>query len=175
MTSPHKALHHHLSTHANKRHHPSPGTANLTYYLFEGVLVGSIGRDFIHISALSGGGGGSTKHVTDDSVNNPYMYAFKEVDNKKKHLHVHGGPIPPGKYTILPSGDHKKLGFSAKLEPQHRLPNDRGGFYIHGPGPHGSDGCIVPNSKEFPDLMDKLKAANGGTLHVLQSMDGDFA
>jgi hypothetical protein len=30
----------------------------------------------------------------------------------------------------------------------------RDGFYIHGAGPHGSDGCIVPTDKgQFQVLM----------------------
>ena len=32
--------------------------ARLTYYIFEGVLVGTAGGTAIHIFALSGGGGG---------------------------------------------------------------------------------------------------------------------
>jgi hypothetical protein len=152
----------------------SPGTAQLTYYIFEGVLVEFVGTDLIHMTAWSGGAGGSTKNSTDNSANKPYMYAFKEIDNKKK-IHVHGGPIPPGKYRILPPGHHAKLGLSAKLGPEQRLPNDRGGCYIHNRGPHGNDGCIVPTKAEFPELMAKLKESNGGSLSVFEAMEGAFA
>lgn len=175
MSSKASAVHGHIIHHGKKGQGRSAGSAQLTYYIFEGVLVGFIGTQMIHLSAWSGGAGGSTKNDTDSSANNPYMYAFKEVDDKKKKLHVHGGPIPPGQYHILPPGHHKKLGLCAKLEPQQRLPNDRGGFYIHGQGPHGSDGCIVPNKNDFPGLMEKLKESQGGSLHVLQSMEGAFA
>ena len=173
MVSKQKALHSHLVHHGKKAGTPSPGTAQLTYYIFEGVLAGTIGSDMVHVIAWSGGAGGSTKNPTDDSANNPYRYALKERDSKKHH--VHGGPIPPGKYQILPPAKHDKLGLSAKLEPSRTLPNHRGGFYIHGQGPHGSDGCIVPEKAEFPDLMAKLKASQGGTLFVLEGMDGSFA
>ena len=172
-----KAAHRHLLVHGKKTVRRSPGTAQLTYYIFEGVLVGFIGTELIHLSAWSGGAGGSNKNRPDDSANNPYMYAMREVDNKKKKIHVHGGPIPPGGYRILPPGHHANLGLSARLEPEppRRLPNDRGGFYIHGQGPHGSDGCIVPSKADFPGLMEKLKASQGGSLHVCQAMDGAFA
>jgi hypothetical protein len=36
--------------------------ANLTYYIFEGVLTGTAGGRGFNMSALSGGGGGSTQH-----------------------------------------------------------------------------------------------------------------
>jgi hypothetical protein len=175
MASQHKAVHAHLVQHGKKAAKRSPGTAQLTYYIFEGTLAGFIGEEMIHLSAWSGGAGGSTRHDTDGSVNNPYMYGLKEVDNKKQKLHVHGGPIPPGKYRILPPSQHSKLGLSARLEADHPLPNHRGGFFIHGQGPHGSDGCIVPSRQDFPGLMEKLKASGGGTLFVLQAMEGAFA
>jgi hypothetical protein len=175
MVSNQKAVHHHILHQGEKGVKRSPGSAQLTYYIFEGVLVGFVGTEQISLSAWSGGAGGSTKHGTDSSANNPYMYALKEVDDKKKKIHVHGGPIPPGRYTVLPPGHHAKFGLSSKLEPERRLPNDRGGFYIHGQGPHGSDGCIVPGKADFPNLMEKLKASNGGSLYVFQAMEGAFA
>ena len=169
-----KAVHQHLTKHSKLKAKRAPGTAHLTYYIFEGVLVGFIGTEMVHLHAWSGGAGGSTKNPTDGSANNPYMYALKEVDTKKKH--IHGGPIPPGPYRILPPSHHGKLGLSAKLEPDRKLPGNRGGFYIHGQGPHGSDGCIVPKKDDFPSLMDKLTASHGGSLFVAQTMeDGAFA
>jgi hypothetical protein len=43
---------------------------------------------------------------------------------------------------------------------------DRGGFFIHGRGQHGSDGCIVP-MEGFDALMSALeKAAPVGLLVV---------
>lgn len=46
---------------------------NLSYYIFEGLLTGFANGNLVHISALSGGGGGSTRHRASDAVNNPYM------------------------------------------------------------------------------------------------------
>ncbi len=115
MTSKETALHHHLIEHARKPHRPVLGTAQLTYYIFEGVLVGFIESDLIHIMAWSGGGGGSRVNSPSESANNPYMYALKEVDTKKSRVHLHGGPIPPGSYQIYTPEIHPKLKLSAKL------------------------------------------------------------
>lgn len=177
MDLKYQALHHAL--HKAKQGNDGGGTAHLTYYIFEGVLVGIIEAKFVHITAFSGGGGGSTRNRTSDSANNPYQYGLKEVDlkfkNQAKNIHIHGGPIPPGRYKILPPTHHEKLGLSAKLDSLQKLPNDRGGFYIHGTGPHGSDGCIVVGGSEFHTLMHDLKASRGGSLVVCQAMESAFA
>jgi hypothetical protein len=58
---------------------------------------------------------------------------------------VRGGPLPPGRYRLHPPMRHPRLGPACFLEPD--LANDMRGrddFWIHGPGPRGSDGCIVP-------------------------------
>jgi hypothetical protein len=148
--------------------------ANLTYYIFEGVLTGIVDGRLYHLFALSGGGGGSTKNATQASANNPYMEGLKTSDIPKGKGHTHGGPIPPGKYKIEKPAHHPHLGLSAKLlHPQWR-PLGRDGFYIHGRGPHGSDGCIVPlHRTQFQDLMSALMHSNGGTLAVEESLGGD--
>lgn len=145
-------------------------SAKLTYYIYEGVLTGSIGHKMVHMSALSGGGGGSTKHKTTMTVNNPYMAPFKTVGGKH---HKHGGPIPPGWYTIQKPATHHHLGLSARLNARSgHSPTGRGGFFIHGRGPHGSDGCIVPLRKsQFQQLMKELSEAGGGTLYVAEQME----
>jgi hypothetical protein len=58
---------------------------------------------------------------------------------------VRGGPIPPGRYTVHPPMRHPRLGPACFLDPAPE--NDMRGrddFWIHGPGPRGSDGCLVP-------------------------------
>jgi hypothetical protein len=169
--------------------------AALTYYIVEGVLVGYVpdesqGKRLVHITALSGGGGGrssskkgSATKLDPHLVNNPYATPVK---TKTKGTHRHGGPVPPGRYKIKPNNPqnprnqkpwvHTHLGASAYLEPAPgNVMYDRGGFYIHGPGPHGSDGCIVPpNRNEFNTLLKGLKLAGGASLHVLETM-GDSA
>jgi hypothetical protein len=150
--------------------------ADLTYYIFEGLLTGIVNGRMIHMIALSGGGGGSTLHQTVMSMNNPYMEALKTVGSGKTH--VHGGPLPPGKYIIEKPSKHHHLGLSARLDPPAgHAPMGRDGFYIHGVGPHGSDGCIVPTDKgQFQMLMDLLAKSGGGNLLVVETMDlGRFA
>ncbi len=143
-------------------------SAQLSYYIFEGLLVGMIDGQLFHIPALSGGGGGSTKHSPDDSTNNPYMEALKTVDTKG--MHIHGGPIPPGKYVIGTPRHHPHLGRCAPLVAEGAAMG-RGGFFIHGRGKHGSDGCIVPlNKARFNGLMAALTASKGGILLVQESM-----
>ncbi len=144
--------------------------ANLTYYIFEGLLVGTANERFVHIAALSGGGGGSTRNRTDGKANNPYETGFKTRGSGK--LHQHGGPIPVGRYTIQSPAKHPHLGLSCRLDPSaHNSMMGRGGFYIHGRGPHGSDGCIVP-LHQFKQLMDDLKKDKGGALFVLEATGG---
>jgi Protein of unknown function (DUF2778) len=148
--------------------------ANLTYYIVEGVLTGFINGRLFHVLALSGGAGGSTKHLSQVSTNNPYMEGLKTSGGPNQQGHVHGGPVPPGKYKIERPRQHPHLGLSARLVHPHWKPMGRDGFFIHGRGPHGSDGCIVPlDSKQFQDLMNTLTQSNGGTLVVEEAMGGN--
>jgi hypothetical protein len=158
-------------------------SARLTYYIFEGVLAGNADGKFFHIFALSGGGGGSksTKKgwVKNDVVNNPYMTGLVTKGSHDDPKHVHGGPIPRGGYIIAKPAWNKDLGLSAKLTPMpgNKMAGRTGGFYIHGRGPHGSDGCIVPtNAQEFHNLMQALENEGGGSLYVLTTTTGmEFA
>jgi|ERR1035441_7418946 hypothetical protein len=148
-------------------------TANLTYYIFEGLLTGFVEARRFHITALSGGAGGTTKANTATTGNNPYAVGLKTTGPAKSAGHVHGGPIPPGTYSIQKPANHPHLGLSARLDHPHWRPMGRDGFFIHGRGPHGSDGCIVPlDMTQFIDLMNALTKSNGGTLVVAEAMDG---
>src|SRR5215472_3264312 len=181
MTSPKSevARHRHRIAHGEKKGKVATGTAKLTYFIFEGELVGSFGSEIVHFTTWSGGGGGSLKNSPNGSANNPYMYGLKEVDGDKGHKHVHGGPIPPGAYQIKIPEQNNKLGLCAKLDPFHELPNDRGGMAIHGEGQHGSDGCIVLHAgkckpacnDDLHKLMEKLRVSTGGILLVLQATE----
>jgi hypothetical protein len=171
-----KALHHHRVQHA-KTKKALPGTGQLTYYIFEGVLTGIFGTEQTCVTAWSGGGGGAKRVNANENTNNPYMYGLKAVADKNKKPIVRGGPIPPGSWKIYPPGPHK--GFKKAvcvLDPQFTLPNARGGFLIHSQGDLGSDGCIVLPDKVFDDVMGKLKKSAGGHLQVCQAMeDSAFA
>ena len=148
--------------------------ANLTYYILEGVLTGTANGHMIHVVAVSGGGGGSKVHGGNSDTNNPYSQGLEEVDGKN---HVHGGPIPAGRYKVLAPRHNHKLGLSAQLDPyddaQVKRMYGRDGFFIHGRGPHGSDGCIVP-MEQFGELMAALTKDRGGVLYVFEAM-GDAA
>lgn len=172
MDSKEKALHLHRIRHKNNK--PVPGTAQLTYFIFEGVLTGIIDKDGIYVLAWSGGAGGSRKPKPTEDANNPYSYAVKEIADKQNTRR--GGPIPPGSYQIYPPSKEKNLGLCARLYPLFTPPNDRGGFAIHGQGPKGSDGCIVLPDANFHEVMSKLKKSGGGHLQVFQAMeDSAFA
>ena len=148
----------------------------LTYYIFEGLLVGFAGGGFIHIFAGSGGGAGSKVHHTSWTANNPYATGVKTTGKAAAKSHQHGGPLPLGNYTIHPSAQHSRLGRSCFLEPDsHNYMHARSAFFIHGQGRHGSDGCIVPFEK-LGFLLDQIDKDGGGTLHVLETMhDRRFA
>ncbi|MCP5528181.1 MAG: hypothetical protein H7A47_15420 [Verrucomicrobiales bacterium] len=144
--------------------------ANLIYYIYEGVLSGNAGGRHFQLFAASGGGGGSTKHEPSTSANNPYMTGLRTRGKGARHRH--GGPLPLGRYKIHRPAKHPHLGRSAFLEPFQGIPMlGRSGFFIHGRGPHGSDGCIVPLA-QFKALMDALESSDGGTLHVLEATGG---
>ncbi len=159
------------------------GKANLTYYIFEGVLTGTVNGRFVHIFTYSGGGSGydpkrpKAANYSRDSqaANNPYRTG--QVTNEAAN--IRGGPIPPGKYIIAkPSKWHGSR--AARLEPVNpvtffkRTGRD-GGFLIHGRGPIGSDGCLVPVApSDFQRLMDGLEKDDGGALWVLETMGGDM-
>jgi len=153
-------------------------SAYLTYYIFEGVLTGFTAGRTIHMIALSGGRGGTTKRAAETSaVNNPYMTGletgYHSVGGKRVHgeTDVHGGPIPPGRYSIGKPFHHTRLGLCAQLSPTRAKTGMRDGFFIHGRGPHGSDGCIVVlNAAHLRALMHALQQDRGGSLYVFQAM-----
>lgn len=149
-------------------------SASLTYYIWEGVLTGIADGHMVNLRALSGGGGGSTQHGGNSDTNNPYSQGVKTGGSGKSH--VHGGPIPVGRYRIQSPSRNPHLGLSARLDPydhsQEGQMFGRDGFFIHGRGPHGSDGCIVPLDS-FQDLMKWLETDRGGVLFVLEAMGGD--
>lgn len=135
--------------------------ARLTYSLYQGVLTGTAGGRSIEMKAYSGGGGGSTRSASDPfAVNNPVV-----TEQKQRGRTVRGGPIPVGEYIILPPATwHGSL--AAVLVPRASM--KRSGFMIHGRGPLGSDGCIVPtDNTQFRELMERLKQDGGGVLTVV--------
>jgi hypothetical protein len=155
------------------------GKANLTYYIWEGILVGHVAGKRIFMLALSGGGGGTKKPHPDEpqNVNNPYATGRVTLPHGATAggKPVRGGPIPVGRYLIeTPKPWHSSI--AARLiptTPRFSEVTGRSGFLIHGRGPKGSDGCIVPLlPSDFPKLMDGLKEDEGGVLFVLEAQGG---
>lgn len=144
------------------------GNASLAFYILNGILRGTIGEKTVAMPMYSGGGGGSTKNKPDPSVNDPRETTLKT----KEKPHVHGGPLPTGWYSVrkprIGSDGGGIPGRCAKLVPDaDNAMHDRDAFYIHGRGPHGSDGCLVPKAREdFKTLMDDLEKAAGSKLYA---------
>ena len=77
---------------------------------------------------------------------------------------VAGGPLPPGKYKMVYQKSHRVFGKCIYLEPiqiEEMIPGitefkKRNGFFVHGRGDRGSDGCIVPFD---PSQRKKLNSA----------------
>lgn len=149
----------------------------------ERALLGSFGSRRFHMFALSGGGGGSKGRLgifPTEVVNNPYFESKRAKGPERDPKHEHGGPLPLGWYTVSPprastKAERARMGRCAKLTPRKwtNMMNRRG-MFIHGQGPHGSDGCIVPvvEKKVFDAFMDSLDRAGGATLYVDESIEG---
>src|SRR5207249_4260331 len=102
----------------------------LTFYIAEGLLVGTAGGHVWHLSARSGGGGGARGNPEGNAdTDNPSSVSVKESGRHR------GGPLPPGRYRIGTPATHKGLGYSAVLAPydaeQKAHMFGRSGFYIH--------------------------------------------
>lgn len=144
--------------------------ADLNYSITFSRLWGKAGGNSVSLSAVSGGRAGSTTPgAVDTSIANNVFQIGTRTDHKH---HVHGGPLPIGRYTVAAPQQHPHLGLSAKLTPASGGLSfgmfGRGGFFIHGRGPHGSDGCIVPlASSDLHQLMQLITKSQGGTLTVL--------
>ena len=143
----------------------------LTYSIAREWLEGSIGTDRFAMRAWSGGGRGRTGSGADRDAGS------YDVFRKTRHSKgVHGGPLPPGLYICRHVPQHATFGecifllqmptalFQVDDKANIRF-YDRDGFFIHGRGAHGSDGCIVPESNaERKRLNQTVKKAAGVVL-----------
>lgn len=133
----------------------------LTYYIHEGLLEGSIGKEKFSIDAVSGGRAGSkTPGAVNFRVANNPLAVCRKLDEGEG---IEGGPLPPGGYTAKPHPKHDNW---IRLEPDaSNAMCNRSGFAIHGRGKRGSDGCIVPNN--YNDLLRLMKAVKKvGSVHL---------
>ena len=137
----------------------------LTYDIANERLTGTIGVENISLWAKSGGGRASKTH----SEGQPGQEGLRSWNPQLKAAgSTRGGPLPPGFYQVQKPANHPDLGRAAYLEqtitsllyanpsaPGGVSMTQRDGFYIHGRGPKGSDGCIVP-MEGFGHFMDLL-------------------
>jgi hypothetical protein len=149
-------------------------TTDLVFNIVEQLLTGSIDGTHIDARAVSGGRAGSkTKGVVDVFLaNNPYATGLKKRRTRP------GGPLPIARYRLK---THESRANIIRLNPfDGEYMKGRTGMEIHGRGPRGSDGCIVPMDFHVVQLLYKLvktredakKAAP--TLAVVAIGDLDF-
>lgn len=132
------------------------------------ILHGTVGTTQFSFRAFSGGGRGfnprkAAKGHTSDATVSSWDFHTKE------HGSVRGGPLPPGNYKCVYYANHPTFHecvFLRALEVPHL--GTRGGFFIHGRGPKGSDGCIVPAlSSDRVKLIAAIKNHPGTVLRVV--------
>jgi hypothetical protein len=124
----------------------------LIYNIASGLLVGRIGNTSISASAGSGGRAGSRTAGALNwwLANNPFATGVK-LGTDKSHP---GGPLPLGKYRIVPHEKRKEMLRLLPFDP--RQMHGRDGMLIHGRGSRGSDGCIVPTDFAVVQLLCSL-------------------
>jgi hypothetical protein len=128
---------------------------DLSYNIATGLLRGRIGTASISARAGSGGRAGSKSAGALNwwLANNPLATHVK-LPNDKSHA---GGPLPIGKYRVVPHEKHAEM---LRLVPlDSRQMHRRSGMLIHGRGPRGSDGCIVPTDFSVVQLLCTLVKA----------------
>ena len=152
----------------------------LTYDAANERLIGNVGDEWFNMHAVSGGGRGSTVTPRGNRLARDYDYRTPEPKPQGPGL-AGGGPLPPGFYICHFLAHHPPFGACISLTPV-KFPNvsftppyvtmktlsgsTRDAFYIHGHGPKGSAGCIVPDSPgERMRLNRAIKAHPGTVLH----------
>jgi hypothetical protein len=150
----------------------------LLYDIANERLMGTIGNERISLWARAGGGRASTTH----SEGQAGQLGLAAWDTQRQLAgNKRGGPLPIGVYVIHKPAHHPHLGLAAYLEQTvtsllYEMPSSptgisvtkRGGFYIHGRGPKGSDGCIVP-MESFSHLMQLLTTCAPIALKVINA------
>ena len=146
---------------------PATKIARLEYNAARERLTGAIGDAHFNVIAYSGGSRG---HKTDVSAAHAAAYLHSQANSLFSHLSTtktiekngkfiqRGGTLPPGHYVCHYHEHHATFGECIQLLQTRDalaihsqfsafpIPHGRGGFFIHGAGPKGSDGCIVPAS-----------------------------
>jgi hypothetical protein len=147
----------------------STPVAQLLYDAARELLTGIVGKEPpFHMTAYSGGSRGHKPNVAPE-VAASYLHGqagrlsshLATTRTKESHGHYtqRGGTMPPGHYICQYVAHHPAFGECIRLlrtadataihSPfsPHPIPHGRGNdFFIHGSGPKGSDGCLVPAS-----------------------------
>ena len=140
--------------------------ATLEYNAAAELLIGKIGAAAFREVAYSGGSRGhktaspakAARYLHKSSFNSSLgrLATTPEIYNKKTDTYQQrGGTIPPGHYRCVYVENHPTFKECIYLDPtadahaihtplaRQPIAHHRGGFYIHGHGPKGSDGCLV--------------------------------
>ena len=142
-------------------------SATLVYDAANETLSGVIGHEHFRLTAYSGGSRGHKTGVKTELAKK-YLYkqaadlstrlaTTREITDAQGNYKQRGGTLPPGHYLCLYVAHHHTFHECIQLlraadataihSPfsSHPIPHGRGNdFFIHGSGPKGSDGCIVP-------------------------------
>jgi hypothetical protein len=147
----------------NKRH---IHIAKLTYNAASEMLTGQIRDEVFHEIAHSGGSRGhkattsakAKRYLHSSSLNDSLgrLATTPEIYDKNSDTYKQrGGTLPPGHYECVYLENYKDFHECIRLDQmhdahaivspfaRHAIVHHRGGFYIHGHGPKGSDGCLV--------------------------------
>ncbi len=168
--------------------------ATLTYDAAIEILSGTIGRDAFRMKAYSGGSRGHQPGVRPELAAR-YLHneaqrlssrlaTTAEVKDPQGGYKRRGGTLPAGHYNCQYIAHHHTFGECIRLlrcsdakaivTPfyPHPIPHGRGNdFFIHGSGPKGSDGCIVPAvAAERHRLNKAIKHFPGKVLLVVRNV-----
>lgn len=142
-------------------------TAVLVYDAAAEVLAGNIGRESFRMTAYSGGSRGHKAKVKTEMAKqylhsqantlSSHFATAPEIKDSQGKYKQRGGTLPPGHYSCNYIAHHHSfgecIGLSRSADARaihtpffsHTIPHGRcDDFFVHGSGPKGSDGCIVP-------------------------------
>jgi hypothetical protein len=109
------------------------------------------------IRAVSGGGRGQYSGVYGKYGERQYTGRISNVGGPSGANPTSYGTIPNGIYKVEEPDVDTVLGPCAELTTVKAFMMGRSGFYIHGRGPKGSDGCIVPVDPKINEVLHLVK------------------
>jgi hypothetical protein len=157
----------------------SKNTNRLVYVIATETLKGQISGQPFEMKAVSGGGRGSTKPGTAQN-------SLASFDPRKPttgaSVNERGGALPPGLWWINPpewkENKHPALGvWVSFVEPtgnqaeyfRKRTYDTDTGFFVHGSGKRGSNGCLVIEPGVRKKLLGAVEDVGGVALEVVLS------